>query len=158
MKTLYFTVFAILLLILILFVINIRCTIIISVNKVHIYLFRIKIYSLCEEKLSDKIIDSEMKMMEQKKSKSSLYLHLFKYIHLNRIIIEQGIKQRFDFLAVLYGIKEIIQSLDYKNLIKINLSSKFDNTKIRINLKFYLGIVLINYLLLRRQIHESKEY
>lgn len=156
MIILYFITLFVLFLILILFVINIHCSIYIFVNKVQLYLFKIKILSLSDDKLINKIIDSEVKMMKEKESKNSLYLHLFKYIHLNKIVIDQGIKYRYDFLAVLYGIKEIVQSLDCDNLIRINLSSKYNNTKIKISIKFYLGIVLINYLLLRRQIHESK--
>lgn len=156
MIILYFVILFILVVILALFVINVYCSIVISVNKVQVYLFKIKLFSLSDDKLINKIIDSEMKMMEEKESKNSLYLHLFKYIHLNEIVIEQGIKYRYDLLAVLYGIKEIVQSLDCDNLIRINLSSKYNNTKIKITIKFYLGIVLINYLLLRRQIHESK--
>lgn len=156
MITLYFIILFILLLILMLFVISVRCTIVASINKVQVYIFKIKIYSLCNEKLFKTIIDSEVKMMKEKGTQNSLYLHLFKYIHLNKIIIEQGIKFRYDLLSVLYGLKEIIQSLDYNHLLNIKLSSKCDNTKVIVSFRFYLGIVLINFLLLRRQIHESK--
>lgn len=156
MITLYFTILFILLLILLFFVINIRCTVVASINKVQVYIFKIKIYSLCNEKLFKKIIDSEMKMIKEKESQNSLYLHLFKYIHINKIIIEQGIKFRYDLLSVLYGMREIIQSLDYKHLLKIKLSSKCDNTKVIVSFRFYLGILLTNFLLLRGQIHESK--
>lgn len=158
MKIIYFIVLFILLLLVILFVVKTSISLIITPNIIKLYVFKIKIFSLKGSKLYEKMIDSETKMIKEKDKNKYLYLHLLNYIHLNKLEINQGLKTRHDVLSILYGIKNIIENIDYHNKIKINLSSSYLDTIIKIKINFYLGTVLLNFLLIRRQINESKKH
>lgn len=97
-------------------------------------------------------------MMENQNKSFFSYLSLIHYIHLDYFIINQGCYSHDEIYAILCGVKYIIEGIDYQKKIKIKISNKYLNTILDCKINFYVGIVLVNFLILRRTINESKKY
>lgn len=129
----------------------------IEVTPLHLYvsIFHIPIIHLKEKKLYLKIINLEKKN-KNKPLPSKQYLSLFSFIHLDYLYIRQSVDKRSDLLAILYGINNFLNYVEKDKKVKLVVDDEDCNTFLKIKVHFYLGTLILNYLLIRRRIHNGK--
>lgn len=149
---LYWTFVAILLLLTFLFILAFTVRVKLSPLMMKVTLFHIPILILKEEKLYNKMVKTEQKI-EKKPPLNPLYLHLLSYLHVDQIRIIQSIRGRKDIEAIFYGIQEIMKSYVDEKRFTVQIVEGNANTEICFRFHFYLGVILGNFLCIRRQIH-----
>ncbi len=60
---------------------------------------------------------------------------------------------RKDIEAIFYGIQEIMKSYIGENQFTIRVTEGDANTQLYLRFHFYLGVIIGNFLCIRRQIH-----
>ena len=154
---LYWISLILLLILTLLFAIDFSIRIRVDPLSLRIYLFHIRIISLKGEKLYQKIAKMEKKA-EGKPPPSLLYIHLMDYLHIDRIEIRQSIQGRYDLYAILYGISEFIASTPWSKKVIFQVQTGAWDTVVDVRFHFQLGIIIGNYLCLRRQAHAKKSH
>lgn len=149
---LYWTFVVILLLLTILFILAFTVRVKLSPLTMKVTLFHIPILILKEEKLYRKMVKTEQKI-EKKPPLNPLYLHLLSYLHIDRICITQSMEGRKDIEAIFYGVQEIMKSYIDEKRFSIRMKKGNANTQVYVRFHFYLGVILGNFLCIRRQIH-----
>ncbi len=149
---LYWTFVVILLLLTFLFILAFTVRVKLNPLQMKVTLFHIPILVLKGEKLYNKMVKTEQKI-EKKPPLNPLYLHLFSYLHIDQICITQTMRGRKDIEAIFYGIQEIMKSYIGENQFTIRVTEGDANTQLYLRFHFYLGVIIGNFLCIRRQIH-----
>lgn len=139
----------------VLFAIAITLRIEITPLYLYISLFHIPIMRLKGKKLYVKLINLERKN-RNKSRLSKEYLSLLSFIHLDFLSIRQSVDKRNDLLAILCGINDLLYYAIPNKKIKFSVDNNEWNTCFKIKVHFYLGTLILNYLLIRRSIHNGK--
>lgn len=148
----YWTFVVILLLLAILFILAFTVRVKINPLMIKVTVFHIPVFIAKGKKLYAKIAKAESKMTS-KPAMHPLYFHLLSYLHIDRICITQTLTGRKDIEAILYGICEIIKAYTDEKILTVCIKEGDSNTELYLQVHFYVGVILGNYICIRRQIH-----
>ncbi len=155
LKALYILSVIILTLLTLLFVIATTIRLQITPQLLKVTVFHFPIIYLKNEKLYAKIIKMSAKN-DNRQAFSPQYLQLRSFLHLDALKWIQGVKDRKDIEAILWGLKRMIVNSFPDSKIDLQIESGEWKTIIKIKFHFYIGTIILNYLLIRRRIKHGQ--